>query len=139
VGIETLSGERLRLRLSAFGRDWIAGERDSGAARSVVVPVSGVAAIDLEPRVVTGSLAGTGGGDSPVTLSARLGVAVVLRDLGRRRCPVEVLAAGQRRFGRVDRVGRDHVDLAEHPAGEPAAEAQRIRILSFASLEYVAF
>lgn len=139
VAIVTASGERLRLALSACGRDWIAGERDSGSARSVVVPISGIAAMDLEPRLVPASLAGSSGAESPVALSARLGVAVVLRDLARRRCPVEVLVAGERRFGRVERVGRDHVDLAEHPAGEPWGEVRRVAVLALAAVEFVAF
>lgn len=139
VAVQTVSGERLRVTLSAFGRDWIAGEREAGGARSVLLPLAGIAAVDLDPRNVAATLSGSRASAAPVALAERLGVAVVLRDLCRRRCAIEALAAGERRFGRVDRVGRDHFDLAEHPAGEPEAETRRVRLVAFATLEYVAF
>jgi hypothetical protein len=77
-----------------------------------------------------------------VSLSARLGVAFVLRDLCRRRAAVDLAtASGEHLHGTVDRVGRDHLDLAEHEPGVPrrAASVSRSRILPFSELVLVRF
>ncbi len=51
------------------------------------------------------------------SLAGRLGLAFVLRDLCRRRAPLQVTTPAELLHGTIDRVGRDHVDLAEHDAG----------------------
>jgi hypothetical protein len=43
----------------------------------------------------------------------------VLRDLCRRRVAAEVHTTAGVRTGTIDRVGRDHLDLAVHERGEP--------------------
>ena len=57
------------------------------------------------------------------TVSARLGLPFVLRDLCRRRRQVEVTTADGILVGTIDRVGRDHVDLAVHESGTPRRES----------------
>jgi hypothetical protein len=82
------------------------------------------------------------GVDPAVSLSARLGLAFVLRDLCRRRGAVDVSTASEERLhGTIDKVGRDHLDLAEHEAGVPrrSAAVGRIRILPFDGLLLVRF
>jgi len=62
----------------------------------------------------------------------------VLRDLCRRRAVDLVLAAGEV-HGTIDRVGRDHVDIAVHERGEarrPGA-VREVRIVPFATLQLV--
>jgi hypothetical protein len=61
--------------------------------------------------------------ESAGALSARLGLPFVLRDLCRRRRPVELLLDGGALHGTVDRVGRDHFDVAVHERGAPRRES----------------
>ncbi|CAN5201946.1 hypothetical protein BH09ACT1_BH09ACT1_01770 [soil metagenome] len=61
--------------------------------------------------------------DPDERFSARLGIGFVLRDLCRRRLPVDIGLAGGRYHGTIDRVGSDHLDLAEHELDSPRREA----------------
>jgi hypothetical protein len=65
------------------------------------------AAASTTGEQVDGSVVGS-------SLAARLGLAFVLRDLCRRRTPVRVSTIAEQLHGTIDRVGRDHLDLAEH-------------------------
>lgn len=134
-------GERVSLRIAAVGRDWIAGETDAGALRSAIVPLGAVVAADPRGDQLAASLRADPVPEPPTALSARLGLAFVLRDLCRRRAAVELHVAGESWHGTIDRVGRDHVDLAEHPPGEPrrTASVARIRIVAAAALDLVRF
>jgi len=135
------SGERVALRIAAIGRDWVAGELDAGTLRSAIVPLAAVATLDPAGDQLAVSLRVDPAPEPPTALSARLGIAFVLRDLCRRRAGVEVHIGGERLHGTIDRVGRDHLDLAEHAAGEPrrTATVARIRIVAFAGLDLVKF
>lgn len=141
LALQLRGGDRVRLTIAALGRDWVAGETDAGIHRSVIVPLGAVAALDPVGSQLAVSLRADAKPEPPTALSAKLGLAFVLRDLGRRRAPVEVLAAGERMHGTIDRVGRDHLDLAEHAPGEPrrTAAVARIRILAFEAVELVRF
>jgi hypothetical protein len=134
-------GARLTLRIAAIGRDWVAGELDAGAWRSAIIPLAAVSALEPVGGQLAASLRVDPAPEPPTALSARLGLAFVLRDLCRRRAEVEVQVLGDRRHGTIDRVGRDHLDLAEHAAGEPrrAAAVARIRIVAFAAVDLVRF
>ena len=55
--------------------------------------------------------------DPAVSLPSRLGLPFVLRDLCRRRREVELTVGTGSLVGTIDRVGRDHVDLAVHESG----------------------
>jgi hypothetical protein len=142
VTVVLTDGRRLAPMISATGRDWIAGELDgSGPRRSVVIPLPAIAGIILDPsgievRSGTGPLP-----ESPTDLSARLGIAFVLRDLCRRRSPIDVVTTSERLHGTIDRVGRDHLDLAEHPAGEfrRRSAVAKIRLLPFDALLWIGF
>jgi hypothetical protein len=141
LGMTLRSGDRLSLRLGALGRDWLAGETDAGALRSVIVPLAALASLDPVGVQVEASLRAEPAPEPPTALSARLGIAFVLRDLCRRRAAVELHVGAERWHGTIDRVGRDHFDLAEHAPGEPrrAAAVARIRIVAFAALDLVRF
>lgn len=134
-------GGRLSLRVAALGRDWIAGETDAGILRSAIVPLAALVAVDPRGDQLAASLRADPVPEPPTALSARLGLAFVLRDLCRRRAPVELHVAGEQWHGTIDRVGRDHLDVAEHPAGEPrrTASVARIRIVAAAALDLVRF
>jgi hypothetical protein len=134
-------GERVQLRIAAVGRDWIAGETDAGILRSTIVPLAAVVALTPAGAQLAASLRADPAPEPPTALSARLGLPFVLRDLCRRRAGVELLVAGERAHGTIDRVGRDHLDVAEHPVGEPrrTASVARIRIVALGALDLVRF
>ena len=72
-------------------------------------------------------------------LSERLGLAFVLRDLCRRRRAVEVTAHGAVFHGTIDRVARDHLDVALHEPGTPrrASTVTEVRVIALAAIDLV--
>lgn len=71
------------------------------------------------------------------TRARRFGLGHVLRGLARDRAVVRVLdASGTTTTGTIDRVGADHLDLAEHAADEPrrAASVRAVRTVPFSAL-----
>ena len=141
LGLTLRGAERVSVTVAAIGRDWFAGELDAGALRSAIVPLAAVTSLDPVGNQLGVSLRVDPAPEPPTALSARLGLAFVLRDLCRRRAGVEVHLGGERLHGTIDRVGRDHLDLAEHAPGEArrTAAVARIRIVAFASLNLVRF
>lgn len=113
------SGETVNVRPATIGKDWLSGDlRDESPRRQqCIVVLAGIASIVLTADQVTRSLnASTRETESSV--SARLGLPFVLRDLCRRRVTVELVTTTGRVTGTIDRVGRDHLDIAVHGAGE---------------------
>lgn len=137
---QLISGEFVPIRPSTIGRDWISGDiRDgSSAARQCIVPITAISGISLTRQQVRRSLASTDRG-TEVSLAARLSIAFVLRDLCRRRTSVEIVTTGGPAFGTIDRVGRDHFDLAIHEPGEPRREraVSEYRIVALAQVAMV--
>lgn len=113
-------GTRLVLQPHTIGRDWLSAALPDG--RQCVVPLASIASISLSQVEVATSLQ-DGSGMPHDTVSGRLGLPFVLRDLCRRRRQVEVTTADGILTGTIDRVGRDHVDLAVHEAGTPRRES----------------
>jgi hypothetical protein len=64
-----------------------------------------------------------------------------LRDLCRRRAPLQISTLRERLHGTIDRVGRDHVDLAEHEPGVMRREraVTRVRMLPMSEIVMVRF
>lgn len=131
--------ETIELRVDTAGRDWVAGESSTGAVRrAVVVPLTAIAAI-----LPSGDQLGRGlqaqPPDTASELAGRLGLAFVLRDLCRRRVTVELRTALGRHHGTIDRVARDHLDLAEHDAELPRRDrvVRRTRIVPFGGIRWV--
>jgi hypothetical protein len=116
---------RVTVLPATFGRDWMAGEllEQSGKRPPCVVALDAIDSATLTRDQVLQSLGGTGIDESPSSLSARLGMPFVLRDLCRRRQPVELRLRHGQLHGTIDRVGRDHVDLAVHEPGTPRRES----------------
>jgi hypothetical protein len=112
------SGARLTVLPVTFGRDWFSADviDDSPRNAQCIVPVSAVAGVTLSAKQVMTSLV-TGGRAEHPSLSSRLGLSFVLRDLCRRRRSVSVLLSHGELHGTIDRVGRDHIDLAVHEPG----------------------
>lgn len=130
-------GSTVRVRPIGFGRDWMSAELLGDTARraQVVVPLDAVAGIILDRDQVESSLTARPG-DGARGLSARLGLAFVLRDLCRRRSPVDLVLQGGSLHGTIDRVGRDHCDVAVHEPGTTRRESNVIqyRVVPFAQL-----
>jgi hypothetical protein len=143
------SGETLTIRPSAFGKDWLAavvlGEsttsvgsgRLAGARPQCVLPLSAIAGVVLNRHQVDSSL-------DPEAASAprivdRIGLPFVLRDLCRRRKSLEVQTTTGSLNGTIDRVGRDHLDLAVHAPGtlRRSREVSHYRMVPFVHIQLV--
>ena len=135
-----VAGTRLAVRPVSIGKDWLSGDLIDGSARRAqcVVPLSSVGGILLDRDQVRASLDPLPEEAAP-QLSARLGLAFVLRDLCRRRRTVELVTTSGTITGTIDRVGRDHLDLAEHSidAARRESAVTRYRVLPFAELLYL--
>ncbi|MDM4762698.1 hypothetical protein QT381_06730 [Galbitalea sp. SE-J8] len=111
-------GSIVAVRPVAIGKDWMSADLVDGSAarRQCIVPLASIGSLLLDPPLVRASLA-----DAPAEepLAARLGLAFALRDLGRRRVTVELETTTGPVVGTIDRVARDHLDLAVHEAGTP--------------------
>lgn len=119
-------GTRLTVSPLTFGRDWFSGELvdETGRRPGCVVPLDAIEAVILDRTGVQPSLGAQQPPETPESLSARLGLSFVLRDLCRRRSAIDVLLANGRLHGTIDRVGRDHLDLAIHEPGRPRRESE---------------
>lgn len=140
-------GQMISVAVGSVGRDWLVGELRGPRRGSCVIPFDAVASVLPTITQLARSVVGESAPDAPATagpvsISARLGLTFVLRDLCRRRAAVDVTTiADERLHGTIDRVGRDHLDLAEHEAGVPrrAASVARIRLLPLGQLVLVRF
>ena len=107
LGLWTVTGESLEGTLVDLGADWLL-LRD-GAGRELLVAASGVTAAT-----------GLSRHSDPAVTSRRFAMGYALRALSRDRAAVIVTdRAGARVSGTIDAVGRDWLDLAEHPVDEP--------------------
>jgi hypothetical protein len=112
-------GESLSLRPVAIGKDWLSADLldDTGRHRQCVLPFLAIAGVTLTPAQVPQSLNPPSRSDAEPAITGRLGLGFVLRDLCRRRREVTVHLADGDLHGTIDRVGRDHFDLAVHDQG----------------------
>jgi hypothetical protein len=126
LALALAGGSRVSVAPGTFGRDWLAGEllEESGRRPQCIVPLDAIDTVILAPAQILQSLDDSGGIESEAALSARLGLQFVLRDLCRRRQAVQLWFADGRIYGTIDRVGRDHLDLAVHEAGHPRRESE---------------
>jgi hypothetical protein len=120
----------LRGRLLDAGVDWLLLE-ESGA-RELLVPLSAVLGVTgTGPRSAAPQ-------DSPV--AKKLDLRWALRGLARSRTGVVLgLVDGSVVTGTLDRVGADHLDLAEHGLGEArrAAAVRQVRLVPLSALALV--
>lgn len=136
-----LEGEHPQtIRPNAFGRDWIAGElvSESGRVSEVILPLAGISALTLTRTQVRASLETPELGRAG-ELAERLGLAFILRDLARKRRTVHLWTALGSVTGTIDRVGKDHLDLAIHLASSPRREpsVHGYRIIPFEQLRLI--
>jgi hypothetical protein len=135
-------GSRVAIELGAFGRDWVAGEFSGERRRpgSCVIPISAISGC-LPTHAQTAASVG-GDADTGVgSLASRLGMSFVLRDLCRRRAAVDVRTTRELLHGTIDRVGRDHFDLAEHEPGVARRDrsVRAIRLVPLGEIMHICF
>ncbi len=137
VRLSLSDGTMLRLQPLAFGKDWMSARvlDESRRRAQVVVPIWAVASITLNRDQIGSSLVAPEP-EQQRGLAARLSLAFVLRDLCRRRLAIELLLLGGVLHGTIDRVGRDHCDLAVHEVGVPRRDADVVqyRVVPFSQL-----
>jgi hypothetical protein len=131
LGVHVLGAGVVHGRLLDLGADWLlleeTGRREVLIAMRAVLGVTGVGARSAAP-----------GSESEV--GRRLDLRWALRGLARDRAGVTVvLADGSAVSGTLDRVGADHVDVAEHAPGEArrAAAVRQVRLVPVAALAVV--
>ncbi len=135
-------GSAVTVAVGSIGRDWLVGELIGARRGSCIVPLSAIASLLPTPEQLARSVTAVPAVEPAVSLSARLGLPFVLRDLCRRRAAVDLsTGSGERLHGTIDRVGRDNFDVAEHEPGVPrrAASVARIRIVPLGELLLVRF
>ncbi|MCU1546203.1 MAG: hypothetical protein JWP30_1303 [Homoserinimonas sp.] len=124
-----------------FGKDWLSADlvSDSIKRQQCVVPLAAISALVLEREDIPRSLNLAAPEPETGRLADRLGLAFVLRDLCRRRRPVEILTGSGAHHGTIDRVGRDHLDLAVHEQGTLRRESAvtQYRIIPFPQIQLV--
>ncbi|WP_168916262.1 hypothetical protein [Microcella flavibacter] len=133
LSLRLRSGLRVALTPITIGRDWVAGDLDDRPHHQAIVPLPAIESLMLDREQVVVSL--ERGPEAP-QLAARLGLAFLLRDLCRRRAPLTVDTDAGPASGTIDRVGRDHLDLAVHELESPRRESavDHVRVIPLASV-----
>jgi len=137
IRTQLLSGAFVDVRPATVGRDWISGDiRDETPRhRQCIIPISSIASLTLTKEQVRRSLRESRR-EAGAALSGKLGLPFVLRDLCRRRVTVELDTLVAPVSGTIDRVGRDHFDVAIHEPGVPRrdSEVSGYRVVPFSQL-----
>lgn len=122
---------RVAGHLLEVGPDWVLLEEQG--VREVLLPLDALLGVHgLGPRA---RAPGTEG-----RVERRLDLRHALRGLSRSRAPVDLgLRDGSGVTGTLDRVGADHVEVAEHPRGEPrrAHAVTAVRLVPLAAVSLV--
>lgn len=141
IQMQLADGLVARLRPTTIGRDWFSADVIDGESVSgpCVVPFAAIVAVFLTRPQLADSLTAQPVPETSRGLSSRLGLGFVLRDLCRRRSPLELRLVGVQAFGTIDRVGRDHFDLAVHERGAArrASAVSEYRVVPFDQLLFV--
>ena len=117
-------GTPVTVKPQTFGRDWFSADLVGGSRQThAVVPMAAISSVVFTRAQAAVSLGATPSELSQTSLPARLTLSFVLRDLCRRRAAVDVSTVTGQLHGTIDRVGRDHIDLAVHEAGEARRES----------------
>ncbi|GAB3615990.1 hypothetical protein GCM10027416_05470 [Okibacterium endophyticum] len=126
ISVELVTGESVTVVPRTFGRDWFAADLVSppAASRACIVPLDAITGIVIPKDRITRSIRVSDTDQSEPRLTDRIGIAFALRDLCRRRSYVSIHAAGGVRRGTIDRVARDHVDIAVHEPGTARRERE---------------
>ena len=117
LSVVLVTGETLTLRPTTLGLDWLAADLLGADSKRVecVIPLSAIAAVLLTEEQILASLSVES--ESTAKQTERYGFPFVLRTLCRKRRTLELDTYGGVLTGTIDRVARDHLDLAVHPLG----------------------
>lgn len=128
--VSLADGTWIDLRAKVLGRDWLSGElvvpgeaTTSREERACILPLASIHALALDREQVLSSLAPVSELPPERGIVDRIGLPFVLRDLCRRRARVELRLRDTVVGGTLDRVARDHVDVAVHETGTPRRES----------------
>ncbi|SJM54475.1 hypothetical protein [Gulosibacter sp. 10] len=154
IGLELRTGERIEIVPVEFGADWFGadlvgaglsapgGEGVPGGGPvsrygACIVPLAGIASVVLDAGQLARSLEPLP--ERPGSITGKLGMSIPLRDLARRRCHCEITTAHGAVLGTVDRVGRDHLDIAVHDVDTPRRQRdiRAYRILPLADITLI--
>lgn len=138
-----VGGLTVSAKVKTIGKDWFAADVDPVSAgdprvrrQQCVIPLVAVHGLSLTRRQIRHSLEPRPVQEGPGAITDRLGLAFLLRDLCRRRTTIEAALATGSVFGTIDRVGRDHFDLAVHEASVARRDADVVgyRLIMFDSV-----
>jgi hypothetical protein len=137
--IVLVSGQTVTVRPTTFGKDWLAADLlDAGTGDpQCLLPFAAIGAVILVPEQVAPSLEPEP--EATARLVERIGLPFVLRDLCRRRKSLQLHTTLGVVTGTIDRVGRDHLDLAVHAVGTArrSSEVQQYRIIPLEQIQLV--
>jgi hypothetical protein len=151
IELRLRTGQQLTVSPVTHGRDWFAADilAPSDVAGHALLPLAAIAGLTPTPELLERSL---GEHVSTVSredlqsirpqrarLSDQIGLPFVLRDLSRRRKPVEITSSMGVSAGTIDRVGADHLDLALHAADQVrrARGVSEVRIVAISDIALV--
>ena len=119
------NGAPMSVRPLTFGRDWFSVDvlDDSSRRTQAIIPMASIGSVVFTRQQSVLSLGATPSELSQTSLPARLSLSFVLRDLCRRRSTVDVLSPLGPVHGTIDRVGRDHIDVAVLEPGQARRES----------------
>lgn len=116
ISVTTRGGDPVTGQVGGVGPDWLLLE---AAGAEVLVSLAAV-------ETVSGLGPESAAPGSEGLVAARLGLGHALRAIARDRAEVRLSTVGGLTVvGTLERVGQDHVELSEHPAGEPRLRGQR--------------
>jgi hypothetical protein len=137
VTADVVGGATLSARVTALGADWVAFAPVDSRVGAVLTPLACLVSVGMPHADLLRSARPV---ESRTSLSDRMTLGFVLRDLVRRRTPVVAqLTAGRSLHGTIDRAGVDHFDLALHEPGSPrrADAVTGYRVVPFTALAWV--
>jgi len=118
IVIDVVDHGPVRGEVVAVGSDVVVIDAADG---TWAVPFAGIAAV----------VGASDAAEAPTGVAGRLGLAAVVRSWARERSVVRVMRRGAAPLdGTIDRVGVDHLDLAEHDPGMPRLSAEVRRTAS---------
>lgn len=141
-------GRWFTVRPHAFGKDWLAADivpseeaRPRAELTQCILPLASIVTIVVPREELRASIRPQPEARGGERLAERIGLPFVLRDLCRRRTRVDLTVASGAFTGTIDRVGRDHLDLAVHEADAPRRQSlvRRFVVLPLDAVALVRF
>ena len=139
IRLQLRDGSSVELEPGGVGVDWLAGILPEGS--QAVVPIAAVVSLGLSPAQLRHGRGRMPESPDGAPAPRRVGIGVVLRDLARRRVPVDVVTGpgAVPLHGTIDRVGADHLDLAVHERGavRRASSVREHRVVALAAVAMI--